>query len=383
MVHGLKFTVFLIFLTPCTLYLEPHIIYNSRFTVFMKSDEDNTIQLKVAVTFKKVLTLSLVMCGLLAVVILLSMIIGTAEISIGHVIDLLAGTLSQEDPSRLIILKIRLPRIILAGLVGFALSLGGVVFQALLRNPLADPFILGVSSGSAFGAILGILFGFTFHLGIPVMSFAGALFTIFLVMTLGAKRMGMESSTILLTGVIINAFFTAIIMFFISTSSDARLHTMLFWLYGDLSQSNYSQLAVIAPIVIIASLILYAFSRDLNLITAGEENALHLGVEVEKTKKVGLFIVSLIMGVVVAFSGLIGFVGLIVPHLTRMAFGSDHRLLIPTASIGGAGFLVAADTLARTVISPSELPVGVITAFVGAPFFIILLKKRGSQWTRS
>lgn len=349
----------------------------------MQNDKETIAQLRVVVTFKRVVTLSLVMCVLLAVVMAISLIIGTADISAGDIWDLITGGVSREDPSRLILLKIRLPRIILAGLVGFALSLGGVVFQALLRNPLADPFILGVSSGSAFGAVLGILLGFTFHLGIPVMSFAGALFTIFLVMSLGTKQMGMESSTILLTGVIINAFFTATIMFFISVSSDSRLHTMLFWLYGDLSQSSYGQLVIVAPIVIMASLILYAFSADLNLITAGEENALHLGVDVEKTKKVGLLIISLIMGLVVAFSGLIGFVGLIVPHLTRMAFGSDHRILIPAASIGGAAFLIAADTLARTVISPSELPVGVITAFLGAPFFIILLKKRGSPWSRS
>jgi iron complex transport system permease protein len=150
------------------------------------------------------------------------LIVGTADISIKQLGDLLRGALPMEDPARLIILKIRLPRIILAGLVGFALSLGGVVFQAILRNPLADPFILGVSSGSAFGAVLGIIFGFGFGLGIPVMAFLGALFTIWMVMTLGARQMGMESSTILLTGVIINAFFTAIIMFFISTSSDSR-----------------------------------------------------------------------------------------------------------------------------------------------------------------
>ena len=152
-----------------------------------------------------------------------------------------------------IILKIRLPRVILAGLVGFSLSLGGVVFQALLRNPLADPFILGVSSGSAFGAVLGIILGFSFNLGVPAMSFAGALLTIYLLMTLGARKMGMESSTILLTGVIINAFFTAIIMFFISIVAEARLHSMLFWLYGDLSQSRYTQLALIAPALVIAS----------------------------------------------------------------------------------------------------------------------------------
>ena len=349
----------------------------------MRDSNKSYSSLKVAITPKKVGLLSLIMCGLLFLVILLSLIIGTAEISIKHVLDLLKGNLSMEDPARLIILKIRLPRIILAGLVGFALSLGGVVFQAVLRNPLADPFILGISSGSAFGAVLGIIFGFGFTIGIPMMAFLGALFTIWMVMTLGARQMGMESSTILLTGVIINAFFTAIIMFFISTSSDSRLHTMLFWLYGDLSQSQYSQLVLIAPLVILASVILFGFAKDLNILTSGEDNALQLGVEVERTKKLGLLIVSLIMGLIVAFSGLIGFVGLIVPHLSRMAFGSDHRQLIPVASIGGAIFLIAADTLARTVISPSELPVGVITAFMGAPFFIVLLKKKGSQWSRS
>ncbi|MBN1847679.1 MAG: iron chelate uptake ABC transporter family permease subunit [Deltaproteobacteria bacterium] len=349
----------------------------------MLQSREDLYSLRPIITLKKVVLLSSIMSCVLLMVMVLSLIVGTAEISLKQVLGLIQGTLSMEDPARLIILKIRLPRIILAGLVGFALSLGGVVFQAILRNPLADPFILGVSSGSAFGAVLGIIFGFGFKLGIPVMAFAGALFTIWLVMTLGSRQMGMESSTILLTGVIINAFFTAIIMFFISTSSDSRLHTMLFWLYGDLSQSQYGQLVIIAPMVLMASLVLFGLAKDLNILTSGEENALQLGVEVERTKKLGLLIISLIMGLIVAFSGLIGFVGLIVPHLSRMAFGADHRQLIPIASIGGAIFLISADTLARTVISPSELPVGVITAFLGAPFFIILLKKKGSQWSRS
>ena len=331
----------------------------------------------------KVIGVSLIMCILLLVVMAISLVLGTAEISLNQIMKFFSGDMPIEDPARLIIFKIRLPRIILAGLVGFSLSLGGVVFQALLRNPLADPFILGISSGSAFGAVLGISFGFSFSLGIPLMSFAGALMTIYLIMALGARKIGMESSTILLTGVIINAFFTAIIMFFISTTADSRLHTMLYWLYGDLSQSRYGQLAIITPAVLIASFLLYSFARHLNLITAGEETALQLGVEVEMSKKICLIIVSLIIGLVVAFSGLIGFIGLIVPHLGRMTFGSDHRLLMPVSSIGGAIFLIAADTMARTVISPDELPVGVITAFMGAPFFIYLLKKRGSQWSRS
>ena len=347
----------------------------------MRSKMNRSI--KRPLTFARVQGISLIMFFLLLLTMIISLVLGTAEVSFKQILSILTGTIPMDDPARLVILKIRLPRIILAGLVGFSLSLGGVVFQAILRNPLADPFILGVSSGAAFGAVLGIFLGFSFSIGVPVLSFGGALLTICMVMYLGSRKMGVESSTILLTGVIINAFFTSIIMFFISTTADSRLHTMLFWLYGDLSQSQYGQLAIIAPVVFIASIFLYGLAREMNLITAGEETALQLGVDVERAKKACLLIVSVIMGLVVAFSGLIGFIGLIVPHLARMSFGSDHRLLIPVACLGGATFLIIADTLARTVVSPSELPVGVITAFMGAPFFIYLLKIKGSQWSRS
>jgi iron complex transport system permease protein len=310
-------------------------------------------------------------------------LLGTAEVTMKQLWGVFTGDPDVKDMANLIVFNIRLPRILLAGLAGFSLSLGGVVFQALLRNPLADPFILGVSSGGAFGAVLGIILGLSFSLGIPLMSFGGALLTVYLVLLMGRRKMGMESSTILLAGVIINAFFTAIIMFFIATAADDRLHTMLFWLYGDLSQSGYSQSLVIAPALVAGFVALYSLARHLNLITAGEETALQLGVDVERAKMICFLVVSLIIGLVVAFSGLIGFVGLIVPHLGRMIFGSDHRLLIPVSALGGAIFLITADTIARTVISPSELPVGVITAFIGAPFFIYLLKTRGSKWTRS
>jgi len=338
---------------------------------------------KPPLTAGRVFRLSLVMALVLLLVGAASLLMGTAEVSFHKIMALVSGSLDPDDPARLIILRIRLPRIILAGLAGFSLALGGVVFQALLRNPLADPFILGVSSGSAFGAIIGIVLGFTFSAGIPLMSFAGALLTVYLVLAIGTRRMGMESSTILLTGVILNAFFTAVIMFFISIATDSRLHTMLFWLYGDLSQTRYASLIILTPALIVTSVILFSFSRELNLITTGEEIALQLGVDVEKAKKTCLVLVSLVIGLVVSFSGLIGFVGLIVPHLARMAFGSDHRLLLPVASLGGATFLIAADTLARLLISPSELPVGVITAFMGAPFFLYLLRVKGSQWSRS
>jgi iron complex transport system permease protein len=331
----------------------------------------------------RVIRISLVLFLFLILTILLSMLFGTADVTIVQLWGILTGDTDVKEMTKIIVFNIRFPRIIAAGLAGFSLSLGGLVFQAILRNPLADPFILGVSSGGAFGAVLGIMFGFSFNLGIPLLSFAGAMLTIYLVSVMGQRKMGMESSTILLAGVIINAFFTAIIMFFISTAVDDRLHTMLFWLYGDLSQSAYVQFAIMAPIVVAAFIILYSLSRHLNLITAGEETARQLGVDTKKTKMTCFLVVSLVIGLVVSFSGLIGFVGLIIPHLGRMVLGSDHRLLIPVSALGGAVFLIAADTVARTIISPSELPVGVITAFIGAPFFIYLLKTRGSKWNRS
>jgi len=343
----------------------------------MRGSEDQRI------TPLKVVSTGLILSGILIVTALVSLSLGPARISLMDVLMWVTGYRSVDQTAWMVLFKIRLPRILLAGLVGLTLSVGGVVFQALLRNPLAEPFILGVSSGAAVGAIAGIVLGLGFNLGVPLLSFTGALFTIFLVMGISSRHGGLESSTLLLTGVIVNAFFTAVIMFFITTTSDSRLHSMLFWLYGDLSQSRYVQLSISLPIVLIVSGILYAFSRHLNLIVGGEESALQMGVEVESLKWISFLGISLITGMVTSFSGIIGFVGLIVPHLMRMFLGPDHRLLIPASALGGAIFLIAADTLARIILSPSELPVGVITAFLGAPFFIYLLKLRGSQWTQS
>ncbi len=328
-----------------------------------------------------VTTIGLLLSGILLLISLLSLGMGPSGVSLKDIVLWLTGHGSLDKTEWMILFKIRLPRILLAGLVGFTLSLGGVVFQALLRNPLAEPFILGVSSGSAVGAIVGIICGFGFHFGIPVLSFTGALCTILLVMGISSRHGGLESSTLLLTGVIVNAFLTAVIMFFITTTSDSRLHSMLFWLYGDLSQSRYFQFSISLPVILFVSVIIYTFSRHLNLIVGGEESALQMGVEVETLKWVSFLGISLITGLAVSFSGIIGFVGLIVPHLMRMLFGPDHRLLIPASALAGASFLIAADTAARTIISPGELPVGVITAFLGAPFFIYLLKQRGSQWS--
>jgi len=285
-----------------------------------------------------------------------------------------------DSTSRAILWELRLPRVILAGIVGWSLSIGGVVFQALMRNPLAEPFLLGVSSGAAVGAVAGILFGVLFWGGIPVMAFLGALITISLVLFIAQRARAIDPNTLILTGVIINAFFAALIMFALATASGEKLHSLLFWLYGDLSRGSFADLWVVIPVVFAGSLILYGMARSFNLIASGEEVAAQLGVEVERDKWLSLIIVSLMCGITVAFSGIIGFVGLIVPHLVRMAFGPDHRILLPASGLFGASFLIGADLLARTVISPSELPVGVITAFLGAPFFLYLLYLRRRPW---
>jgi iron complex transport system permease protein len=265
----------------------------------------------------------------------------------------------------------------LAGLVGAGLSVSGATFQALLRNPLADPYLLGVSSGAAVGAIIAILLGLsTFSLGLPLASFLGALLTILVVFYFGRQDGKIHPHTLLLAGVITGSFLSALIMFFISVSQREELHTIIFWLMGDFSFSSPRIILIIFPCILLGVVLLYLRSRHLNLILSGEENALQLGVEVEKLKLISYLSASLITAASVSACGLIGFVGLIVPHSVRLIFGPDHRLLIPSAALLGASFLVASDTLARTVLAPVELPVGVITAAFGGPFFIYLLRTR-------
>jgi len=340
-------------------------------------------EIQAPITPKKVLVVILIFSLALFTTIVVCLFWGTAPIPPKEIFSILLQKQNPKDPSIQILFNLRLPRILFAATVGYALALGGVVFQALLRNPLADPFILGVSSGAGFGAVVAIMFGLGFHFGVPIFAFLGATLSIITVMLIGKKEMGTESSTILLSGVIVNAFLTAVIMFFISTSPDSRLHSMLFWLYGDLSQAKYWPMSFLVPILLIGSFVIYTYSKHLNIITVGEDVALYLGVDVQKTIWFNILLVSFLIGAVVSFSGLIGFVGLLVPHLLRMIFGADHRILIPASALGGAIFMVIADTIARTIISPNELPVGVVTAFAGAPFFIYLLKTRGSRWVRS
>lgn len=321
----------------------------------------------------------LALLGFLVLSLLLGLKLGTASVGPAQVWTWLSG---GELPyaTQVILGDLRMPRLLLAALVGAGLSMSGAVFQGVLRNPLAEPFILGVSGGAAAGAVCALLIGWAGLAPLALMAFGGSLGTISLVLAIARRRGRMETSTLILTGVMINAFFTAVIMFVISTTTDQKLHAILFWLYGDLSSSHLAQVWLLLPVVLGGALAAFFFGRHLNLLSAGGMAAATLGMAVERIKLILFLIVSLVVGITVSLSGIIGFVGLMVPHLVRMTLGHDHRLLLPASTLLGASFLVLADTLARTIISPTSLPVGVVTAALGAPFFVLLLAKRGSQW---
>lgn len=333
-------------------------------------------------TLKKVVTVSFLLAALLALVILFSVMVGSVNVEPKHSISILVRSLlglegTGTEMERTIILSLRFPRALLAGLVGAGLSVSGAVFQALLRNPLADPYILGVSSGSAVGAIIAILLGVSaLSFGLPLASFAGALITIALVFHFGKQEGKIHPNVLLLAGVITGSFLSAIIMFLLSISQKEELHTIVFWLMGNFSFANPRAILIVLPYLAGGFLLLYWRSRHLNLILSGEENALQLGVDVERLKILSYLSASLMTAASVSLCGLIGFVGLIIPHSVRLLFGPDHRLLLPASALIGASFLIASDTLARTLLAPVELPVGVVTAAFGGPFFIALLRKR-------
>jgi len=337
---------------------------------------------KSVVTPSRVVGISALLAAVFVVVGVVAVLTGTAGVGAARVFSSIVtwwrdGHLALEPSERTILFAIRLPRIIFAGIVGAALSTAGVVFQALLRNPLADPYILGVSGGSAVGAIIGILLGAgAFPFGIPALAFLGAILTVTLVFMIGSREGGLDSNTLLLAGVIVNAFFSAVIMFFISTSSSADLHTITFWLMGDMSLAEGGKIALMGLLLAAGAGLVYRYARPMNLIVTGEETAMQLGVDVKRTKIVLFFAASLITAVAVSFAGMIGFVGLIIPHMMRMTLGTDHRLLLPASFLFGASFMVIADTVARVVLAGMELPVGVITALCGAPYFIYLLRTR-------
>jgi iron complex transport system permease protein len=329
-----------------------------------------------------------VLAFLLFVVVVIALKLGAVPISLyGLGRDLIHMMQHHSELSSeygLIVIDIRLPRILLAIFVGASLSVAGTSFQALLRNPLADPYVLGVSSGAALGAILALIIGP--HLSVsPAFTalltsfgaFLGAAATIAAVYFLGRREGRVESGTLLLAGIISASFLSAIIMFLMTTLTGRDFRGMAFWLMGDLSTPLQQSLRwVIGVGFIVATAAIYTTATDLNLLLAGEKEAMHLGVDVPRVRLVVYIAASLLTGLAVSVSGVIGYVGLLVPHVMRLIFGSDHRILLPTAAFGGAIALVIADTLARTIVAPSELPVGAMTAMAGAPLFIYLLRRR-------
>ncbi|WNM56721.1 FecCD family ABC transporter permease [Candidatus Nitrospira allomarina] len=319
--------------------------------------------------------------------LLLCLGFGTEPIPFSRIWSILVGTLpgaessrAGTDPTTVILLQVRLPRLLLAFFVGGSLAMVGVALQALLRNPLADPFIIGISSGAALGAAIALLFGVGISVlsvsALPVCAFAGALLSLVIMYRISSVGFGFSIYTLLLAGVVLNAIFSAFIMFLTSVADPNRAFGMYAWLMGSLTGPDYPTLGVLALYLGMGLMILATQAQSLNLLTLGEETARSLGVEVERVKKLVFVAAALLTGAVVSFSGIIGFVGLIVPHAVRLVLSADHRLLLPAAGFVGGMFLMLADTVARTALSPSEFPVGVVTALVGGPVFLYLLTTR-------
>lgn len=333
------------------------------------------------VTPARLIRVTLVFAAGFLLVAVLAVLVGPSEITPLELLKALLlgrpdGESAASDPGRTILFSIRIPRVLFAGIVGAALATAGVVFQALLRNPLADPFVLGVSGGASVGAIAGILLGAaTLPFGTPLLAFAGALAAAFLVFGTARRGTTLSSNTLLLAGVIVNAFTSAVVMFLLSVSTSGEVHNAVFWLMGDLGLASGRDIGLAALILLAAFVLIYAHGRALNIFVIGEDTALRLGVSVESTKKVLLAAASVLTAVTVSLCGIIGFVGLIIPHMMRMVLGSDHRLLLPASLLFGGAFLVVADAFSRTLMAPAELPVGVITALCGAPYFVYLLRR--------
>jgi len=286
----------------------------------------------------------------------------------------------DRETAQVMILRVRLPRILMAALAGAALSAAGAAFQAVLRNPLADPYILGVSGGAALGAFAATAMGLPALLPVlPVRetaAFLGALTTVAVLFLLSSARGRIVSYPMLLVGVIMNTVYLSLILLIETVVEFSRLHGVRLWMIGTIPIEEYGLIAGLSAVLVLGVAGLSLHGRDLNLMSAGEEAARSLGVTVERTRALTVVLASLITAAVVSVAGPIGFVGLIVPHATRLVFGPDHRLLVPASAMSGAIFLMAADTLARTVMAPTEIPVGVVTALCGGPFFLWLYRRQ-------
>jgi len=327
------------------------------------------------VPIKRIIRVKAVLLPVLAAAALLGLSLGPGGGDPATLIRSLAGIPIEDSVIEDIFWKIRLPRVLLAALTGAVLSLGGLVFQALLRNPLAEPYILGVSGGAAIGAILGILSGLARFPWASLAAFSGGMATVGLLLLMSSWKTGLGKDALLLSGVMINAFCGAVILFLVSVTTDSRLFNILSWLMGDLSLAAMEQVGLLAIVTLLCTIALFGLSHVMNLMLLGRETAQSLGVRLGTMAIILLTVTSLMVGVTVSICGLLGFVGLVMPHLMRLSFGPDHRVLVPACMLSGAAYMILCDLLARILPQQGEMPVGVVTAMIGAPAFIILLRR--------
>jgi iron complex transport system permease protein len=329
---------------------------------------------RLPLTFQRTARIVAGLLLLLAAASVVAVAVGSVQIPLPHVLDTIAGGTMASPAEQTIILSIRLPRILLAMIVGAGLSVAGVVFQALLRNPLAEPYILGISSGGTVGALVAFGIAAGTAITAPVAAFLGCALVMALVYALGHRNGQLDTYALLLAGVMVGAFFNAMILIAFAVS-DKEMKSAFLWLMGNLSGARADSLLVAGPVLLVVSSMLMIRAKAYNLVATGEESALLLGVDVNRFRRWSYLAASLVTGVAVSLSGVIGFVGLVVPHVCRMLFGPDHRVLLPASFLVGATFLVIADTISRVLIAPVEIPVGAVTAALGAPAFIYLLKR--------
>lgn len=330
--------------------------------------------MKPPIVLKRLMVVSFVLLLLLLAAMLLGLSVGSTGSSLTATIQTIWGKNRIDPTLSAIIWQIRLPRVLLAALVGATLSVGGLVFQALLRNPLAEPYILGISGGSAIGAIIGILLGLSPFPGVSLFAFIGSIATLLLILIMVSGQTILKRESLLLSGVMVNAFCAAVIMFLVSLTRDSRLHNIIFWLMGDLSMVDTRQVAILAATLLPGLILVFWFAHPMNLLLAGREQAQSMGVHVKVVTVTLLITTSFMVSATVSHSGLLGFVGLVMPHLLRLLLGPDHRVLVPACILGGSTYMVLCDVLARILPEQGEMPVGVITAMIGAPLFIFLMK---------
>ncbi len=320
---------------------------------------------------------------LLVAVIAVTSAIGSTHIAVSTIFQILMGKLpffaitpDWSGTLETIVFQIRLPRVLLAGLVGAALAVAGTTYQGLFRNPLADPYLIGVAQGAALGAVIGFQFPASAQVAaIPLLAFTGALLAVAIVYAIARVGKTLPMTTLILAGIALGAFLASITSYLLIGAGD-KLHGIVAWLLGTFSLTSWSQVITVLPYITIGIIVILLYARPLNVMQLGEEQAQQLGINVERVKLILLGAATLITAAAVSFCGIIGFVGIIVPHAMRLIWGPDHRFLLPLATFAGASFLILADTVARTVLSPTEIPVGVITAFLGAPFFLYLLRQK-------